>query len=639
MNIARQQKQFAVIKKRDEAYEAICAREAHQQEVIAAARRLEIERLARIETTRAQSVQNAAAVFGTGYLGYGNGFTETKPSRILYPKERKRPRRHLREIVFTRQVLRDVANLEEVLVPVRLDIDYDKYKLRDTFTYNLNDTSIPVELFAEHLCEDYRLPQAGFAAEVQKSLKAQLADHHPHRFSEEQEGNTLETTQQASEVYTDTRDDDLRISIKLDITLGTFNLIDQFEWDINNSQNDAERFARHFCSELGLATEFVTAIAHAIREQCQMYTKSLFLVGHTFDGRGVHDNDVRQLVMPSLFASLRPKHMMDRFAPALYELTPDQLERIERERERDGRRNRRQTRGKRGANLPDLTDIPKTYRSPYANRVLVADEDSWADKFTTVRAAVPATATEFEELSDIDEEKHPDRDSPMTDRGMRGLRGHKGASTGSTLQHTKPRSYAPPPHYSEQAPVYHRAPSAAVILPTREHYIPPPHRPDAYTPLHAAPAHLLARNNVKLASPSPEPSLIVRLKVPKLRQFLGHPQNAAMPILNQQRSASYDQSRFQFSESSPIQANTVLARSDLPQGTKDHVQRLHASFPYDRFEPFMKPDPQSGELVARIRCLTCPGVLYYVNDFDVHLRNRTHRMRVEQGLTASVPVL
>lgn len=639
MDVVRQQKQFKIIKRKDEAYDAICAREAHLQETAISAQRMEIDRLARIEAVRAQSMANAAAVFGAGYLGYGNGLTEYRPSRILYPKERKRPRRHLKEFVFSRETLRRVAEVEEVLVPVRLDIDYDKYKLRDTFTFNLNDTTIPIDLFAQHLCEDYHLPQAGFAAEIQKSLKAQLAEHHPHKFSEEQEGNTVEMTQLAPESYTDTRDDDLRIPIKLDITLGTFNLIDQFEWDINNSKNDAERFAAHFCSELGLATEFVTAIAHAIREQCQMYTKSLFLVGHPFDGRGVQDNDLRQMLMPSLFASLRPKHTMDKFAPALQELNADQLERIEREREREGRRNRRQTRGKRGANLPDLTDIPKTYRTPYACSVLVADENKWADKFAAVRAPVPGT-TEFDDLSDIDErieEKHRDRESGLTDRGIRSLRGHKAPVSNDPQQQTRSRTYVPPPHYiSDRSPIIlppGYGPSA-LNHPTRERPSPFSRRPD--TPpqtMSQIPQHH-ARSTPRAAkSLSPDPSLVLKFKIPALKQFLAHIQqsrHAPGISYQQQHHVPEAHSKSQVTEAAP-------SRQELIQQIDDQMRSLHKNFPYDHFEPIIKEGESADDIRFLIRCLSCPGKLYYHHDFDVHLRNRTHRYNVEQEMNAIDP--
>lgn len=631
MSDAQTQKQLATIKKKDEAYALICAREAKAQQESAAVRRAEIERLARIEHTRAQSSLNAASVFGVGYLGYGNGLTEIRPSRILYPKERKRPRRHMKEITFPREALHRVAQVEEVLVPVRLDLDFDKYKLRDTFTWNLNDTTVPLELFAEHLCEDYQLPRSGFAVEVSKSLKAQLAEHHPHKFPDEQEGNTIEATQQATSVYTETRDDDLRIPVKIDITLGTVNLIDQFEWDINNSKNDAESFAENFCAELGLASEFRTAVAHAIREQCQLYTKSLFLVGHTFDGKAVQDNDMKQMIMPPLYAPLRPKHMMDKFAPALYEMTSDQLERIEREREREGRRNRRQTRGKRGANLPDLGDLPKTYRTPYNNRVLGADEDRWADKYATVRAPVPGTADK-EDFSDFDDRldnRNRDKDSPMTDREIRSLRGHKSSASNSTPQLQKARNHATSHQYVERPTSLNHMQSTLSSSHARQHQVTATQRTDGVSP--AKPANPLPRKNPRAPSPSPEPSLIVKLKIPRLRQL------RQVPKAVQQRRVSYEQSLAQSTDSHLVPDGTHQNFHDIPPAMLEHIRRLHESFPRDSFEPIVKLNQHGGEPMIRIRCFSCPGYLYYVNDFEVHLRNRNHRMRVDQGQNGVAP--
>jgi SWI/SNF-related matrix-associated actin-dependent regulator of chromatin subfamily B member 1 len=44
-------------------------------------------------------------------------------------------------------------------------------------------------------------------------------------------------------------------------------LKDRFEWDISETDNSPEDFAELLCNELGLNTEFVTQIAHQIREQ------------------------------------------------------------------------------------------------------------------------------------------------------------------------------------------------------------------------------------------------------------------------------------------------------------------------------------------------------------------------------------
>ena len=50
--------------------------------------------------------------------------------------------------------------------------------------------------------------------------------------------------------------EDLRLLIKIDIMVGTQNLSDTFEWDIN-SEVTPEEFAASYCRELGLSGEFM----------------------------------------------------------------------------------------------------------------------------------------------------------------------------------------------------------------------------------------------------------------------------------------------------------------------------------------------------------------------------------------------
>ncbi len=60
--------------------------------------------------------------------------------------------------------------------------------------------------------------------------------------------------------------------------------------------------------DLSLSGEFTTAIAHCIREQCQLFTRSLYSVGHPFDGRPVEDPDLVSAFLPSPLPSVfRPQ--------------------------------------------------------------------------------------------------------------------------------------------------------------------------------------------------------------------------------------------------------------------------------------------------------------------------------------------
>lgn len=101
-----------------------------------------------------------------------------------------------------------------------------------------------------------------------------------------------------------------------------------------------------------------TAIAHAIREQLDVYIKSLCILGYT-QGSAVPDEDLRREFLPSLAESIRTDPAD--FTPLLNQLTPEEVERNDKEREREVRRKRRQTKG-RGITLPDR-DFVKTHRT------------------------------------------------------------------------------------------------------------------------------------------------------------------------------------------------------------------------------------------------------------------------------------
>lgn len=107
-----------------------------------------------------------------------------------------------------------------------------------------------------------------------------------------------------------------------------------------------------------------TAIAHSIREQVQTYQKSLFLVGHQTDGTPVQDEDLRNSLLPSLSSGARAMDQVQAFTPLLNYLSDGEVERNEKERDKDiNRRKKRNRGGRRGVALPDREPI-RTYRTP-----------------------------------------------------------------------------------------------------------------------------------------------------------------------------------------------------------------------------------------------------------------------------------
>lgn len=145
---------------------------------------------------------------------------------------------------------------------------------------------------------------------------------------------------------------------QLDITLDNIQLVDRFEWDLSNPTNSPEQFAATFATDLGFGGEFETAVAHSIREQLDIYTKSLCILGYS-KGTTIIDEELRREFLPVLSDVFRPNG--PDLGPLLNALTADEVDRNDKEREREVRRKRRQTKG-RGVTLPDRDPV-KTHRT------------------------------------------------------------------------------------------------------------------------------------------------------------------------------------------------------------------------------------------------------------------------------------
>ena len=94
------------------------------------------------------------------------------------------------------------ATLNETLVPIRLDMDIEGQKLRDTFLWNKNESMMTPDQFAEVLCDDLDLNPIHFVPAVTAAVQQQL-DNFPS------EGENLLKEQQ-----------DQRVIIKLNIHIG-----------------------------------------------------------------------------------------------------------------------------------------------------------------------------------------------------------------------------------------------------------------------------------------------------------------------------------------------------------------------------------------------------------------------------------
>ncbi|KAL8681567.1 MAG: hypothetical protein Q9186_002307 [Xanthomendoza sp. 1 TL-2023] len=644
------------------------------------------------------------AVFGKGYAGYGNG-KQSLPqpgATVVYPTQRApaggRRTRHPRR---TKEEFTTQAGQPEELVPIRLDIEWDKIRLRDTFTWNLHDRTTDRRAFAEGLVEDFKLPpeQCGpIVDQVYASIEEQIRDYHPQVFIREE-------ALDPHLPYHAYKDDEMRITIKLNITIGTQHLIDQFEWDMNNPINAAEEFARSMTQDLSLPGEFTTAIAHSIREQSQLFTRGLYVTGHPFDGRPIEDQELKASFLPSpLTSSFRPFQAAKEFTPYLYELNEAELEKTELSVSREERRQKRSVTRRGGPALPDLKDRRRTIRTLIVSSVLpgaaeVVEDSRILKRAPTAPGKVRRPGQNKDGMDDSEESDSAESSpgSPAIPsylmagttrtRNIRGaataataaIRGHVGRSMTpevSNIHHHETRTSRRQPaggatrgrEYREESVDEPTELIVKLKIP-REKFrqlmksIKTKPKPE---PLQAAVSnsHHSSRRSqsVTPGQSTPAPGSMA----PPLTTPGSQPQRTSPSRNGQQQSHPPREVPTPHSLLHPHSA-AQIGRVDAagppgpehpipapPSWLTQALHRLQQSYPEDAFEGTMrytavslttdqpialtKDQPQEDVkymFYPRIKCKDCPGKLYTpgpemgVNNFEVHLKNRLHREKVE----------
>jgi chromatin structure-remodeling complex subunit SFH1 len=206
----------------------------------------------------------------------------------------------------------------------------------------LPESLITPNHFALLFCADLGL-EAPYIEQIANQIRAQLEEHGATAaldlpVNTEREGEFLHED--------DAGPGDCRVVLQIDVQIGTKHMLDHIEWDLRASLTP-EEFTAQFCAEVGLASEAIPMIAHAIHEELLKHKKDVIEWG-VLEGGGEWKSHAAGLGNAWGRKGKGPKRMKGiwrdwadivsgDYAPRIEELTAEELEKKELERERAAR--------------------------------------------------------------------------------------------------------------------------------------------------------------------------------------------------------------------------------------------------------------------------------------------------------------
>jgi SWI/SNF-related matrix-associated actin-dependent regulator of chromatin subfamily B protein 1 len=81
-----------------------------------------------------------------------------------------------------------MADVEDHVIPIRLDVEHDHFRLRDTFMWNVSDTVISPEMFAISICDDFGVSPNHFVSKIVAIINERVAEYRDQIAPAEQPG-------------------------------------------------------------------------------------------------------------------------------------------------------------------------------------------------------------------------------------------------------------------------------------------------------------------------------------------------------------------------------------------------------------------------------------------------------------------
>ncbi|KAI6139432.1 SNF5-domain-containing protein [Pisolithus tinctorius] len=259
------------------------------------------------------------------------------------------------------------AQTRTSLVPIRVEFDTDTHRIRDCFVWNLYEPLVKPEIFAKVFCTDLELPVVPWVETVANQIRAQLEEHEGVASLDlgvEGWYGCDPSPENGGEIP------ECRVILSIDVQIATHHLMDHIEWDLL-SPLTPEDFSKQLCAELGLAGEAIPLIAHAVHEELIKHKRDAIewgVIGGDYrdedterrtavgggSGGGVLKDKTglglawgrtpRENRGPKTLRSVwREWSEAEEFRTRFEELTAEEVEKREIERERASRRLRRET--------------------------------------------------------------------------------------------------------------------------------------------------------------------------------------------------------------------------------------------------------------------------------------------------------
>ncbi|KAJ1935523.1 Chromatin structure remodeling complex protein sfh1 [Linderina macrospora] len=236
-----------------------------------------------------------------------------------YDTMQKRARRRTAHWHLRDDQAKWVAQQDELLVPIRIELEVGDFRLHDVFVWNAKEPIVTPEHFAAIYCADIALPADGKASaqiHIAQLIRQQVAEY---------------VTVDSADVSAS----ELRVMLNLEIQIGAHVLRDRVEWDILEPLGaKPEEFAKSLCRDLGLGGEYPPLVAHRVREEIARLQKELAEVG-----------DAHWLRQHPIDSAFRPAEMANAWGPSVEILSAEELDRMWMHKERSYRRMRRSERG------------------------------------------------------------------------------------------------------------------------------------------------------------------------------------------------------------------------------------------------------------------------------------------------------